>query len=200
VLPAIILSAGASSRMGRVKALLPTPGGASFLATLARTMARAGANPVVAVVGSHGEEIRAHVARESIAVEIVENPDPSRGQLSSLVAALEALAPREPEAVLVVPVDQPLVSAVTVRAVVAVWRRTGAPVVRPSRGGRHGHPVLFSTSVFPELRAADLSLGARPVVRAHAADLVDVPSDDPGAFEDIDTPGDYRRVFGVELE
>jgi len=71
--------------------------------------------------------------------------------------------------------------------------------VRPARLGRHGHPVLFDARVLPELRAADLAAGARVVVRAHAAEACDVEVDDPGAFEDIDTPEDYFRVFGVAL-
>ena len=82
---------------------------------------------------------------------------------------------------------------------IGAWSRSGAPVVRPSRGGRHGHPVLFDARVLAELRAADLSAGARAVVRAHAAESLDVEVDDPGAFEDIDTPEDYRRVFGIGL-
>jgi len=185
--------------MGAVKALLPTPGGASFLATLAAALTAGGADAVVVVVGYHADAVREHASRNRLAVEVVENPDPARGQLSSLLVALEWAAPRGAEALLVAPVDQPLVAAATVRDVIAAWRRTLAPIVRPCRGARHGHPVLFDARVFPELRAADLAAGARPVVRAHAADLVDVPSDDPGAFDDIDTPEDYRRVFGVGL-
>jgi CTP:molybdopterin cytidylyltransferase MocA len=53
--------------------------------------------------------------------------------------------------------------------------------------------------VLAELRSADLAVGARGVVRAHGAELLDVETDDAGAFEDIDTPEDYRRVFGVDV-
>jgi len=151
------------------------------------------------VVGAAEQAFQLLVERERLPVRLVRNPDPSRGQLSSLHEALDDLVPRAPRAIVMAPVDLPLVAPTTVRAVIEAWTRSGATVVRPSRGGRHGHPVLFDARVFPELRAADLAAGARPVVRAHAADLVDVPSDDPGAFDDIDTPEDYRRVFGVGL-
>jgi molybdenum cofactor cytidylyltransferase len=97
------------------------------------------------------------------------------------------------------PVDLPLVAPTTVRAVIDAWTRSGATVVRPSRRGRHGHPVLFDACVLAELRAAELSAGTRAVVRAHAAESLDVEVDDPAAFEDIDTPEDYRRVFGIGL-
>ena len=106
---------------------------------------------------------------------------------------------RPARAIVMAPVDLPLVAPTTVRAVIEAWTRSGATVVRPSRRGRHGHPVLFDARVLGELRAAALSVGARAVVRAHAAESLDVEVDDPGAFEDVDTPEDYRRVFGIGL-
>jgi molybdenum cofactor cytidylyltransferase len=197
VIAAVILAAGASSRMGRDKGLLPLPGGGTFLSRLARSLREGGCTEVVAVVGEAADAFRAAVEREGLPVRLVRNPDPSRGQLSSLHEALDDLAPLVPRAIVMVPVDLPLVAPATVRAVIDAWERGGSPIVRPSRRGRHGHPVLFDARVLPELRAADLSAGARVVVRAHAAESCDVEVDDPGAFEDIDTPEDYRRVFGL---
>jgi CTP:molybdopterin cytidylyltransferase MocA len=185
--------------MGRDKARLPIPGGGWFLSRLARTFLAAGCSDVMAVVGPLGDEVHAAAGRERLPIRFVVNPDPSRGQLSSLQEALAVLATREPRGLLMAPVDQPLVTADTVRRVVEAWVRSAAPIVRPSWHGRHGHPVLFDARVLGELREADVSLGARAVVHAHADEAHDVEVDDPGAFEDIDTPEDYRRVFGVEL-
>jgi CTP:molybdopterin cytidylyltransferase MocA len=199
VIAAVILAAGASSRMGRDKGLLPVPGGGTFLSRLARSLLEGGCAEVVAVVGTAEPAFRSAVERERLQVRLVRNPDPSRGQLSSLREALDDLAPRAPRAIVMAPVDLPLVASSTVRAVIEAWARSGAPVVRPSWRGRHGHPVLFDARVLAELRAADLSLGARVVVRAHAGESVDVEVDDPGAFQDIDTPEDYRRAFGIDL-
>jgi molybdenum cofactor cytidylyltransferase len=98
---------------------------------------------------------------------------------------------------LVTLVDLPLVLPATVRAVLEGYRRTGAPIVRPTREGRHGHPILFDRSLFDELRRADPERGAKPVVRAHAADGLEIDIEDQGAFVDVDTPDDYERVFGV---
>jgi molybdenum cofactor cytidylyltransferase len=200
MVPAVILAAGYSSRMGRDKALLPIPGGGWFLERLARTFLEAGSTEVVAVVGPGTvTPVTDAVARERLAVTVALNPDPSRGQLSSLHVALRRLQASRPRGVLVCPVDQPLVMPATVRRVVAAWRDSASPLVRPVHEGRHGHPVLFDARVLSELMAADLSAGARPVVRAHAHEACDVAIDDPGAFEDIDTPADYRRIFGVDL-
>ena len=90
-------------------------------------------------------------------------------------------------------------SASTVRAVLDGYRRTGAPLVRPEREGRHGHPVVFDRSLFDDLRRADPQRGAKPVVRAHAAEGLELPVGDDGAFEDVDTPEDYERAFGRPL-
>ncbi len=196
VIPAIVLAAGASSRMGRTKALLPLPGGQSFLARLDATLRAAGIEQIVAVVGLDAGPIREAVRAGGLRLRLARNVDPSRGQLSSLLTGLDALDELAPPAVLVTPVDLPLVSPVTVRAVIDAWGASGAPVVRPARGARHGHPAIFGAALFPELRAADPALGARPVVERHRHEIVDVPVDDDGAFEDIDTPEDYRRIIG----
>ena len=58
----------------------------------------------------------------------------------------------------------------------------------------HGHPVLFDRRLFDELRAADLRTGAKPVVHAHAHELLNVEVSDAGAFVDLDVPEDYERV------
>ena len=92
------------------------------------------------------------------------------------------------------PFDAPLVSAATVRALLSRVPRSAAPIVRATYRGRHGHPVVFKRELFDALRRADLAIGAKAVLRAHAIDDVEV--DDPGVAEDVDTPEDYRRVIG----
>ena len=114
--------------------------------------------------------------------------------MSTLLCGLDALDHPGLEAVLVTLVDVPLVSPETVRALMREWRATGAPIVRPAQGDRHGHPVLFDRRLFGELRAADLRTGAKPVVHAHAHELVNLPVTDEGAFVDLDVPEDYERV------
>jgi hypothetical protein len=76
-----------------------------------------------------------------------------------------------------------------------------APLVaRPAQGSRHGHPVIFDRHLFAELRAADLSHGARAVIAAHLDRVLDVPVTDAGAFLDIDTPDEYLRCIGLPLD
>ena len=198
MIAAVVLAAGFSSRMGRPKALLRAgASGGTFLDRIVGTLGAAGLEKMVVVLGADAPRIRAAIAAAHLPVEIVENPDPMRGQLSSLHAALAALDGAGVEAMLVTPVDQPLVTAATVSRLVSAYRETRAPVVRPRRGDRHGHPVIFDRALFEELRHADLSRGARDVIALHREAVVDVEVEDEGAFVDIDTPEQYERAFGA---
>jgi CTP:molybdopterin cytidylyltransferase MocA len=125
---------------------------------------------------------------------VVRNPDPSRGQLSSLWVGMDAVIGADTPALVMTLVDVPLVAPATIRHVVEVWHRTRAPIVRPAIGERHGHPVIFDRAVFDELRAAPLEAGAKVVVRARASQIVDVPVDDEGSLTDVDTPEDYAAL------
>ncbi len=198
VIAGIVLAAGASSRMGRPKALLPI-GGDTFVTRIARTLAQAGADPLVVVAGAAAGAVRDALNAADVPATLVVNPAPERGQLSSLQAALSVLDDRV-DAALVCLVDAPLVTAGTVARVMAAFRQTRAPVVRPASGTQHGHPVLFARTLFDELRDADPAVGAKAVVRAHAADAVAIEVEDPGAFLDIDTPADYNRWITADAD
>jgi molybdenum cofactor cytidylyltransferase len=199
MIPALVLAAGKSSRMGRTKALLPLgSSGETFLQRIVRVLRDGGADAVVVVIGGDGAAVRASLPRDDAQISAVENPRYEDGQLSSLLVGLAAVERRDDhvEAVMMTLVDLPLISAATVRAVrEAFLANPGAPLVRPCRGGRYGHPVIFNRSIFGELRRADPSKGAKPVVHAHAAEEVNVDVDDEGAFIDIDTPEDYERFI-----
>ena len=190
----IVLAAGASSRMGRPKPLMPI-GRDTFVTRVCRTLRAGGVEDLVVVAGAEMEAVAGVLGRAGLPARVIENPRRDEGQLSSVLAGL-ALADRPGvDAVLVQLVDVPLVQPATVAALLDAFHLTGAPIVRPVVGGRHGHPVLFARAVFDELRSADPAVGAREVVRAHEADACDVPVDDEGACRDIDTPEDYETYI-----
>ena len=193
--PGVILAAGDSTRMGSPKALLLT-NGRTFVAAIAETFAAAGIDEIVVVTGRDHDRVSDAVSNVSLLVppRIVRNPDPSRGQLSSLLTGMDAVVTADTEAMVVTLVDVPLLAAETVQLVVAEWRRTRAPIVRPAIGDRHGHPVVFDRRVFRELRLAPLEAGAKWVVRAHADEVVNVPVTDEGCLVDVDTPRDYDAL------
>ena len=192
VVRAVVLAAGASSRMGRPKAGLPLSNRSdTFLSRILRTLAMAGLPQIVVVTGSAPEAVRAAAGRVRRNVSFAHNERWATGQLTSLLAGLQDRRGDVIEAALVALVDAPLASVETIAEVVRTWRRTRAPIVRPARGDVHGHPVVFDRVVFEELRSADPRLGAKSIVRARARDIVNVPIDDAGAFIDIDTEQEY---------
>jgi molybdenum cofactor cytidylyltransferase len=197
VIPAIVLAAGRSSRMGRPKALLPLENGDMFLSRIVRTLQAAGVEDVVVVLGHDAELIADSMMRCGVRVRFALNREYDRGQFSSLISGLNVVDRPGVEAVIVTLVDVPLVAPSTVRAVLQRFRETHAPIVRPANGTRHGHPLLIARSLFGELRGATEDAGAKPIVRAHASVDGDVKVSDEGAFTDIDTQTDYLRVIGA---
>lgn len=195
-----VLAAGQSRRMGRSKALLPCgSSGETFVARVVRALAEGGVDEVL-VVGRPDDDALRRAVGDLAGSRFLENPAAERGQLSSLVVAADDAARTASSALLVMPVDMPLVRCETVAAVIAAFRHTRPSVVRATHRGRHGHPVLFSAALFDELRQADPSVGARQVVRAHAAEAVDLEVDDAGVLRDVDAASDYRAVFGADPE
>jgi CTP:molybdopterin cytidylyltransferase MocA len=178
--------------MGRPKAFLPMTPGGTILGRVLGTLADAGVEPLVVVArelftaGDAWNDPRADLVR------VVVNPDPDRGQLSSLVCGIQEIDPAAPGALMTL-VDIPLVRTATVTSLVRAWERDLAVLVRPRHEGRHGHPVIFARALLDALVHADLAQGAKPVVRSFARDAVNVPVDDPGVLIDFDTPEEYAR-------
>jgi CTP:molybdopterin cytidylyltransferase MocA len=184
---ALVLAAGRGRRMGEAKAAVRL-GGRTFLEMLLAALRQAGADPrLVVVAPDPGSSIEVTCA--AFAARLLVNPSPAGGMLSSLHVGLDALASDATiDALLVAPVDCPRVRPETIAALVDARAATGAPIVVPRYRGRRGHPALFASSLFGELRAASPAVGARSVLHAHAADRCELDVDDAAVLDDFDTP------------
>jgi molybdenum cofactor cytidylyltransferase len=200
MIPAVILAAGLSSRMGRTKALLEAAHGDTFLARIVRSLNDAAVHDVLVVVGHERERIIDVIRRDRIPAEIVVNERYREGQRSSVIAALDVIERPGVRAMMLTLVDVPLFTAATASAVLDRYRATSALVVRPVRGQQHGHPIVIDRALFDAIRKSDPSAGIKPVVRGHVSAAGDVPIDDDGAFVDVDTPERYAELFGRPLE
>jgi CTP:molybdopterin cytidylyltransferase MocA len=189
---AIVLAAGRGRRAGGPKASLRV-GAGTFLDRAVSLLARPGVDRVVVVLGHDAPRVRAEATLPA-AAEVVVNEAYEDGMLGSVVAGLDAAEAHGADAVLIHPVDHPLVDAATVDRVVEALR-AGAIVAVPSYGGRRGHPGGFARAAWPALRSASPTEGARAVLAAHPEWIVHVEGD-PGCVAGVDTPEDYRRLIG----
>jgi CTP:molybdopterin cytidylyltransferase MocA len=190
----VVLAAGEGRRMGGPKALLPL-GAGTFLSRACEVFGAAGTT-VVAVLGAEAGRVREQ-ARIPPGIAIAVNERWSEGMLTSVWAGLDAAEALGADAVLVHPVDNPLVGPGTIAAVLAALA-AGAEIAVPSHGGRRGHPAGFARSVFADLRRAPLDAGARSVLAARPDRVVHVPAG-PDCLADVDTPGDLEAAKTARL-
>jgi molybdenum cofactor cytidylyltransferase len=178
----VLLASGVSRRFGAdklVAALGPRP--------VVRWSAEARARAVDATyVGGRPRADAVRDALRDLDVRWVENPSAETGMASAIRAGVAAL-PAEAEAVVLALADQPLIDPLVIHALVARWRRGGAPAVVPRYDDGLGHPVLFGASLFPALLALQGDRGARAVLDALGDSLaeIEVAGTRP---EDVDTP------------
>lgn len=189
----MVLAAGAGRRMGGSKALLRI-GGESFLARAERLLARPGVASVVAVVGHDAARVAAE-ATPHAGLALLQNPRYAEGMLSSILLGLDEAEARGADAILLQPVDHPLVDPATVDRVVAALE-AGAVIAVPTHGGRRGHPGGFARAAWAALRDAPAERGARAVLADHPDWVVHVTGD-PGCVAGIETPADYEKWIGA---
>lgn len=187
----IILAAGASSRMGTPKALLDYRG-ETFLDRLIRVLG-AVTDPVIVVLGYHAERIRAGASGDAT---FVINPEPERGQLSSLKTGLAAL-PSEAEGFAFIPMDCPAVREETVARLAQAFlaRDPSTLLVIPRCKDDRGHPVFASRAIAEELLALSADGQARDVIHRHVPRTQYVDVDDRGILTDVDDPAAYRHLL-----
>ncbi|MBV8758125.1 MAG: nucleotidyltransferase family protein [Deltaproteobacteria bacterium] len=188
---AVILAAGAGMRLGGVaKALLNAGGGRTFLSQILATAREVGLDRAIVVVGPpFGEQVAAHAV--DLGAEVVINPQPERGMASSVALGFAAIAGTACDAAWLWPVDHPDVAAVTLRELERQLGKHSA--VRPTVGGRGGHPPLITRELWPQLAACgDAPQGARSVLVE--SDMLDVEVNDDGCVRDVDTAIDLEKV------
>jgi len=187
--PALILAAGESKRMGRPKALLPFRDG-TFLSALSDTLG-AFCDPIIAVFGFNGEALSQSAPRE---VTPVVNPHYREGMLTSLQTGLRRLDLDNVDRVLFTLVDHPAILPATVASLLA----SDAPVAIPRLAGRRGHPVVISAAIAREFLAEPTTAKVRYVIDRHAEQIDYIEVADAGINDDIDDPALYQSLLNRE--
>jgi molybdenum cofactor cytidylyltransferase len=193
MIAAVVLAAGAASRMGRTKQLLPLAG-KPLVRHVAAAACAAAVGEVVVVTGAESAAVAAAVA--GLPLRTVYNADWPAGQSASLKTGLAALAP-EARAVVFLLADQPLVTPELINALIDSYRQGGATIAVPVAGGRRGNPVLFDLARW---RSALMDLagdaGARGIIDANPGEVAQIEAG-PEIFLDIDTPDDYTKMQAI---
>ncbi|HWX55712.1 MAG TPA: nucleotidyltransferase family protein [Verrucomicrobiae bacterium] len=188
----VILAAGASTRMGRDKALLPWRGGTFLLAAI---RALQPVTELVIVVAGENEGNLAPIVNAEAAF-LVRNPDPAQGQFSSLQCGLQNVLNHGRDAAVLTLVDRPAPSAATIESLQQAFleadEKTWAAV--PEFGGKHGHPIVIGREMIQAFLCAPTSSSAREVEHANQARIRYVPVNDPLVVANVDTPEDLEKL------
>jgi molybdenum cofactor cytidylyltransferase len=201
VIGAVVLAAGAGSRLGHRPKCLLELGSVPLIRRTLIALSGAGVDEVVVVLGHHAALIEPLV--QDFPVTLVQNPEPDAGQVSSQRVGLAALTGKL-DAVLVVLADQPLLGAADITALIGAFKKRpeGTRVVQPHVGGERANPVIFDASVRDDILAGQLNAGCRQWQAAHPEQVHAFASDNRRYRVDIDTPDDiaaFERDTGHVL-
>ncbi|HUN85137.1 MAG TPA: NTP transferase domain-containing protein [Terracidiphilus sp.] len=195
-LAAIVLAAGASSRMGCLKPLLRL-GGVTALERSIALFHDAGIDEVLVVLGNRSEELRS--LAESCRARTIQNAKWEEGMYSSVVAGVRAL-PERTRAAFVLPADVPMVRPATIRQIVnEVDAYPEEMIVYPAFEGKRGHPPMIGRHILDEA-ARDESVGPLcAVLAAHEQSAIDVAVADEAIHRDMDTPADFEALQALAM-
>ncbi|BAY62226.1 hypothetical protein NIES22_22950 [Calothrix brevissima NIES-22] len=190
-IPLIILAAGASTRMGKPKQLLPYQGRSLLQHTVESAIASL-CQPVIVVLGANTQQIRSQLNQDL--VQIVENPQWNLGMSTSIRSGISALNhdSQNIEAAVITVCDQPYISTEIINNLISAYSATKKPIIASQYANTLGVPALFSRQFFPELLTLNQDTGAKYLIKKYR-DLVLAVNFPLGAV-DIDTPNDYQNL------
>jgi len=185
---AIILAAGASTRMGTQKALLPWEGTTLIEYELDQLASLDAVREIVVVTGHEPERISV-IAAASARARAVQNDAYKSGKASSIKTGMAAVSD-DADAIMLCAVDQPRTSSI-LRRLIDAHLASDAPITLPVYRGRRGHPVIFSAELRDDLAAIEEGTqGVRAVLHRHATEVAAVEIDDAAVLLDLNTPED----------
>ncbi len=187
---AILLAAGASSRMGQPKALLDWRGQPLVAAQVAALRA-AGCDPLIVVLGSQAQQIRPVLPHDA---QPVPNHAWREGRAGSIRAGARAI-PAHIDRIVIVSVDQPCSAASVRRSIDALSADPDARIAVPRHADRNGHPPIFDAALLPALcRVTERNEGLRELRRIWADATIFVEIDDPTVLLNLNTQPDYEAA------
>ncbi|MDQ6637034.1 MAG: nucleotidyltransferase family protein [Candidatus Dormibacteraeota bacterium] len=191
----LVLAAGASSRMGSPKQLLPL-NGRPLLEVVVAEVCASRLDQVLVVLGAKADELLRRVPLGR--AQPLLNADHALGMSSSLQAGLRAL-PAEVERAVVILGDQPAISAALLDELLDLEESSGLPAAAFSFDGLLHPPVLLRRELWPDLMSLEGDVGCRRLIRARPELVAALPVAGSSRHPiDVDTPADYERLLTSE--
>jgi molybdenum cofactor cytidylyltransferase len=192
---AILLAAGASTRLGRPKQLLPW-NGSTLIGSTINQLAMAGCERIIIVLGAYESEVREHcIAQTDVQLEIVTNVNWRNGQSTSLRMGIEcATALDDVETTIVALCDQPLIDTAHYLELITMVSQHGYYMAATDYPEGIGVPACFSVSALKSLSVAGDDTGAKKWLRQQSPHIVARVKCNSAAM-DIDTELDYRKIL-----
>jgi len=187
---AVVLAAGASTRMGTAKQLLQIDG-RPLVQHVLDNVQRSGVGEIILVLGHSAAAIQRELKLEG--AKVVLNENFLQGMGTSLKSGL-ARVDSQVQAALIILADQPFVRPETLDQLIAAHERTRAQIVIPTYRGFRGNPVLLDRSVFPEVMGLSGDIGCRAIFGEHQDGIVKLEVGDVGILLDIDQKKDYESL------
>jgi molybdenum cofactor cytidylyltransferase len=161
-------------------------GGKAMVRWAVEAALASGARPVLVVTGHQGADVRAVLAE--LEVTFVDNPDYAAGLSTSLKAGIRAV-PALADGALVVLGDMPLITSAHLDRLIAAFAECkGSTIIVSAHAGKRGNPVLWPRTRFGEMLQLDGDTGARRLMAARAAEILEVDLGTDAIFTDVDTP------------
>ncbi len=176
--------------MGQPKLLLPF-GETTVIESVLQAARSSRLNATLVVCPPQPEKLAELVERFSL--EVVVNPQPEKGMLSSIIIGLNRIPP-EAEAMVVILGDQPAITSSLIDLLIIGYRVKGTGIIVPVYEKKRGHPVLIDLKYREEISRLNPEVGLRALLREHPDDILEVPVSEPAAVSDLDTPEDYLRL------
>ncbi len=189
---AILLAAGESKRMGRLKQLLPL-GRTTMVEQAIDNLLNSKVNEVIVVLGHEAEEIIKKIATKPVKIEV--NPIYHQGMSTSIIAGLK-LVDDGARAVMLALADQPFIDSQTINRLIDEFCDHNKGIVIPTYQSRRGHPIIFAIKYKEELSGLKGDIGGRQIMERHPDDVLEVAVASPGINIDIDTTDDYNSSLG----
>jgi molybdenum cofactor cytidylyltransferase len=192
MISAILLAAGQSKRMGKLKQLMPF-GKSTIVGQAVDNLLNSSVDEVVVVVGYMAEDVTNAIAAKP--VKLVINRDYEQGMSTSIVAGLKSVRSGV-QGVMLALGDQPLVDSQTISRLIDEFYGHDKGIAVPTYRGRRGHPIIFAIKYKEQLLKLSGDVGGRQIIENNPDDVLEVAVDSESVVADFDTTDDYQAYVG----